>query len=114
MKKFSYYTQALKKYAVFEGRANREEFWYFVLFNIIISILIVIILGEDISNIYSLLVLIPALAVAVRRLHDIGKSGWWGLISLIPFFGIIWLIILLAQKGDEEENEYGKQSKGKF
>ncbi len=114
MEKFAYYTDALKKYAQFKGRANRAEFWYFVLFNFIIGVILGFIGGKNgfLRIIYSLLVLIPSLALGARRLHDIGKSGWWQLIALIPFLGGIWLIVLLAQKGDEGPNGYGAPSTG--
>ena len=110
--------EVLKKYAVFTGRARRAEFWYFVLFNIIVSIVLSIISGifRDKSNIlgsiYSLAVLIPSIAVGVRRLHDIGKSGWWLLISLIPLIGWIWIIVLTAMEGNPGDNKYGPNPKG--
>ena len=108
----NYYLDVLKKYAVFSGRANRKEYWYFFLFNIIISIVLSVIVNvighgaNIISILYSLAVLVPSLAVAVRRLHDIGKSGWWILITLIPLVGPIWLIILLAMRSKTENNKY--------
>jgi uncharacterized membrane protein YhaH (DUF805 family) len=113
-----YYTGVLKKYAVFEGRARRKEYWMFFLFNLIISVILSIISSalDDkfnlIGNIYSLAVLIPSLAVAVRRLHDINKSGWWLLISLIPIIGWIWIIVLLAADGDANDNRFGSNPKG--
>ncbi len=108
-----HYIAALKKYAVFSGRSSRAEFWYFVLFNLIISILMSVISGVfgDSKNIlgylYSLAVLVPGLAVSVRRMHDIGKSGWMLLVVLIPLVGWIWLIVLYARKGDVGDNKYG-------
>ena len=124
----NYYLAVLKKYAVFDGRAQRAEYWYFCLFNIIIS-LILSILGKAIgvfnvtigttgnetnilSIIYSLAVLIPGLAVSVRRLHDVGKSGWMMLINFIPLVGWIWYLILVIKDSAPGENEYGSNPKG--
>jgi len=117
IKTMNYYFEVLKKYAVFSGRSQRAEYWYFVLFNIVISIALGIfsgIIGDNVNvlgMLYSLALFIPGLAVAVRRLHDIGKSGWMGLVSLIPLIGIIWLIILLATDGNPGENKYGPDPK---
>lgn len=107
------YMEVLKKYAVFSGRASRTEYWTFFLFNFLISVVLGIIdgaMGSDmqvLSNLYSLVVLIPGLAVAVRRLHDTNHSAWWLLINLIPVAGWIWFIVILATKGDEATNKYG-------
>ena len=109
-------------YANFEGRARRQEYWMFVLFNIIFLIAIALVsgfLGAMLDApalmllyiVYALGVFIPSLAVAVRRLHDTGKSGWYYLVTLIPFIGGIWLIILLATEGDVGPNEYGPDPK---
>jgi uncharacterized membrane protein YhaH (DUF805 family) len=110
-----YYLKVLKEYAVFKGRARRTEFWMFVLFNIIFSIVATILdkfIGiKIISSLYGLAVLIPSLAVGVRRLHDIAKSGWWWLIGLIPLVGQIWLIVLFASNGNSGENKYGPDPK---
>jgi uncharacterized membrane protein YhaH (DUF805 family) len=110
------YLDVLKKYAVFEGRARRKEYWTFVLFNLIIGIALGFIdrlLGTSpvIYALYSLAVLIPGIAVTVRRLHDIGKSGWFMLIALIPAIGGIWLLILTASDGHPGENAYGPNPK---
>jgi uncharacterized membrane protein YhaH (DUF805 family) len=111
-----WYLEVLKKYAVFEGRAHRTEFWMFVLVSLIISIVLSIIdvligtntpAGGVLQGIYSLAVLIPSLAVGCRRLHDIDKSGWWQLLGLIPLVGIIILIIWFAKEGDRQPNQYG-------
>ncbi len=123
----NYYLLVFKKYAVFTGRARRAEYWYFVLFNAIISIILGI-LGKAIgvfnvtigtfgsemnilSIIYGLAVLLPGLAVAIRRLHDVGKSGWMILINLIPLIGQIWILILMIRDSDPGENEYGPNPK---
>lgn len=84
------------KYTDFEGRAKRPEFWWFVLFTLIASLILGVI-SDALSGIFSLLVLLPSLAVGARRLHDIGKSGWWQLLWLIPVIGWIVLIYWCAQ-----------------
>ena len=88
----------LSKYATFEGRARRSEYWWFYLANTIVSSILSAIgqrltLFSILSVIYSLAVLLPGLAVCVRRLHDVGKSGWYIFISLIPLVGAILLIV---------------------
>jgi uncharacterized membrane protein YhaH (DUF805 family) len=116
-------------YANFKGRARRSEFWYYVLANIIIAFVIGFVegllgfgnlettstsfnySGGVISNIYSLLVLVPGLAVGVRRLHDTGKSGWNYLLILIPLAGAIILIVFFATEGESGPNKYGKDPK---
>ena len=108
----NWYLKVLRQYADFNGRANRTEFWMFVLFNIIFSIVANILdymFGTTFifSGIYSLFVLIPSIAVSVRRLHDTGKSGWMLLVSLIPIIGAIWLIVLFVIEGTAGENQYG-------
>jgi len=111
-----WYLKVLKQYADFNGRARRTEFWMFVLFNFIITMILTFIdslIGTDfiLSGLYGLFILIPGLAVAVRRLHDIGKSGWWIFIQLIPLIGSIWLIVLWAQDSEPVTNEYGPNPK---
>lgn len=102
-------------YANFNGRARRSEYWYFFLFNFIISIVLAVVdnfIGFSlIGGIYSLAVLIPSIAVGVRRLHDINKSGWYLLVAFIPIAGAIWLIILLATEGNMGNNQYGPDPK---
>lgn len=94
----NYYIEVLKKYAVFSGRSARSEFWYFILFTIIIEAILMgidsIVFGESriLYNIYQLVVFIPTLAVSVRRLHDVGKSGWMLLLSLLPIIGWVWIL----------------------
>ena len=111
------------KYATFSGRARRSEYWYFVLFNLIISAMLSI--GVNItanssfnwvlqgaSGLFSLAVLIPGLAVAWRRLHDIGKSGAWYLLNLIPLVGSIILLVWCCQDSQPGDNMYGPNPKG--
>jgi uncharacterized membrane protein YhaH (DUF805 family) len=113
---FDWYLKCVKgHYADFEGRARRTEYWMFFLVNLIIAIMIGII-GRIIhvpvlSTLYSLAVLVPGIAVGVRRLHDTGRTGWWLLISLIPLIGTIWIIVLLASNGDQGSNQYGADPK---
>ena len=105
-----WYLDVLKKYAVFSGRARRTEYWMFFLFNVIIS-LVLGFLAAILSNLYALAVLIPGLAVSVRRLHDTNRSGWWLLISLVPIVGIIVLIVFLVSDGQANDNQYGPNPK---
>ncbi len=112
----------LTQYATFSGRARRSEYWYFVLAYFIASIIAAIIdgiLGTSgtfgstglIGGILTLALLIPSLAVAIRRLHDINKSGWWVLLGLIPLIGAIILIVWFC--GDSKpDNQYGPNPKG--
>ncbi len=114
-----WYLHVLKNYVNFNGRASRPEFWYFVLFNFLFSLGASIldgILGTTnmqaggigiLGGIYSLAVLLPGIAVGVRRLKDTGRSGWWYLIGLIPIVGFILLIVWWASPGDPQANEYG-------
>ena len=118
----SWYLEALKKYAVFSGRSRRMEYWYFVLFNIIVAVVLALIdmlIGTFsgvsniglLSGIYSLAVLIPTLAVMVRRLHDIDRTGWWILINLIPLVGTIVLLVFALTPGTPGSNRYGPDPK---
>ena len=102
-------------YANFNGRASRQEYWMFFLFNIIFAIVAGFVDGflglGFLYLLYSVAVLIPSLAVGVRRLHDVNKSGWWLFISLIPIIGAIWLLILLCTDSNPGENNYGPSPK---
>ncbi len=117
-----WYLKVIKQYADFSGRARRKEYWMFVLFNMIFAIVAMIldnVLGIAIDGlgygplygIYALAVIIPGLAVGVRRLHDVGKSGWMILVALIPLIGSIWLLVLFVTDGEQGENEYGQNPK---
>lgn len=97
----------LGKYVDFSGRAARPEFWWFFLFQILVSI-VASFLGGTISSLVSLALLLPALAVGARRLHDIGKSGWWQLISL-TVIGILVLIYWFVQPSAEGSNQHDKE-----
>jgi uncharacterized membrane protein YhaH (DUF805 family) len=117
-----WYIEVWKRYAEFHGRAPRKEFWYFILFNTLISLgagLIDMLLKTEIrhagigllSGLYDLAVVVPGLAGAVRRLHDTGKSGWYFLIGFIPLVGTIMLIVFLCRPSVPGENQYGPNPK---
>lgn len=115
----------LEKYAVFSGRAGRAEYWWFFLFNLVVSLLASIldagVLGADsfriglgpagdqglVATLVSLLLFVPNLSVGARRLHDIGRSGWWLLLGLVPCVGLIVLIVFFATRGEPHPNRYG-------
>lgn len=108
----NWYLKTLRKYAAFNGRARRTEYWSFVVINVIISIALNFIDGSLHSHgalgvIYGLAVLIPGLAVAVRRLHDTDHSAWWLLFMFLPLVGQIVLLVLTTRKGDAGSNRYG-------
>jgi uncharacterized membrane protein YhaH (DUF805 family) len=117
----NWYIKVLKSFTDFQGRARRKEYWMFVLFNIIISIILTsidMLLGFNmeagygvLTGLYSLFIIIPSLAVAVRRLHDTGRSGWWLLIGLIPLVGFIVLIVFFVLDSQEGSNNWGPNPK---
>jgi len=112
----NWYLEVLKKYAVFNGRARRKEYWMFFLINLIITCVlyfIEILAGGPgvVGGLYELAVLLPYIAVGVRRLHDTNRSGWWLLIGLIPVIGTIVLIVFLVQDSQPGENQYGPNPK---
>ena len=100
----------LTNYAKFSGRARRSEYWYFFLFNFVVSLILGYILPA-VSSVYSLAVLIPTLAVSWRRLHDIGKAGGWYFICLVPIVGWILLLVWLCKDSQPGENQYGPNPK---
>ena len=108
------------KYATFEGRARRSEYWWFVLFNMIVSILLALLFGNGhgmgegammggnlASNLWWLATILPSLAVGARRLHDIDRTGWWQLIWFVPLIGWIVLLYWYVTKGTEGSNRFG-------
>ena len=113
-----WYPEVLKKYAVFDGRATRPEFWWFTLASTIVSLVLTLVFaiaaglgaGNTVSLLYSLAVLLPSIGVGIRRLHDTNHSGWWMLVGIIPFIGWIWIIVLYASRGDDRPNRYGPPS----
>ncbi len=117
----NWYLGVLKKYAVFNGRARRKEYWMFFLLNLIIAFVLGFIEGftgiapesnqSILVNLYSLVVLIPGIAVSVRRLHDTDRSGWWLLIALVPLIGAIVLLVFMVQDSKPGHNQYGVNPK---
>lgn len=127
-----WFIKAFRQYADFSGRASRQEFWMFVLFNLLFAMawalvagLLTGLLGDSFDHdsdrlifmykliaIYYAVTTVPAMAVGVRRLHDTGRSGWWMLVSLIPFVGGIWLIVLMCLDGSAGDNRYGSPPDG--
>jgi len=117
-----YWLKVVTKYADFSGRASRAEYWNFMLFNLIfffaISFLDILLgtfdfeIGRGIlGTLYIFATIIPSLSVTIRRLHDVGESGWMHLIVFVPIFGPIYLLYLLSKKGDPGKNEYGPKPK---
>ncbi|KIM05170.1 MAG: membrane protein [Sulfurovum sp. AS07-7] len=100
-------TTCFNKYLVFEGRATRSEFWWFVLFVVVVSIVLSAI-SKFLYGIFILAIFLPSLAVGARRLHDIDKSGWWQLIQIIPVIGAVILIVFFATDGDKYPNKYDR------
>ena len=99
-------------YVKFDGRASRPAYWWWVLFTVIVYIGVYIVDGVVFDGpvliwLAYLALLLPSLSVTIRRLHDTDRSGWWILISLVPFIGGIVLLVFVLQKSDEAENQYG-------
>jgi uncharacterized membrane protein YhaH (DUF805 family) len=118
----TWYLEVLRKYAVFSGRARRKEYWFFLLFNLLIMFGLAFIdvafgfyneeLGAGLlSGLYALAVLLPSLGVSIRRLHDTDRSGWWLLLLLVPLVGSIVLIIFFALDGTPGKNRFGDSPK---
>lgn len=117
-----WYIKVINSYSDFNGRARRKEYWMFTLWNIIFALLASLLdysfgivyplVGYGPLYIaYALFVLVPGIAVAIRRLHDTGKSGWMYLVAFIPIAGWIWLLILFVTEGNEGNNAYGEDPK---
>lgn len=114
-----WYLMAFKKYLVFSGRSHRKEFWVFFIINLIVSSLVVIldaaifgVTGENelgyLTIIYLLVIILPSIAITIRRLHDTNHSGWWFLIAfLVPLLGPLWLWWLLCKDSDHALNRFG-------
>jgi uncharacterized membrane protein YhaH (DUF805 family) len=117
----NWYLQALKKYADFSGRARRREYWFYMLFYVIILVVLSIcdgFVGTTMQSgvgiltlIYILAVLIPTIAVSVRRLHDTGRSGWWILIELVPIVGFFIFLYFMVSDSNPGTNAYGPSPK---
>ncbi|MGR5503762.1 DUF805 domain-containing protein [Vibrio sp. DNB22_10_4] len=119
----NWYITAVKKYATFSGRSRRKEYWYFFLFNVLISFFLSFVdsltgsfdpaTGYGLfSGIYALALFIPGIAVSVRRLHDTGRTGWWLFILLVPVIGVLAIIYFTASDGNSGTNQYGADPKG--
>lgn len=110
-----WYVKVLQHYATFTGRARRREYWWFTLVNLgVVVALSLVDAALDtgaLTGLYSLAVLVPALAVSVRRLHDTGRSGLWLLISLVPLVGGIVLLVFLLLDGEPGTNRWGASPK---
>lgn len=119
-----WYLGAFKKYVDFRGRARRREYWFFFLFNMIVTIALAFIdvamaggsMGPQaslgiLSVIYALAAFLPSLAVSVRRLHDTNRTGVWILIALVPLIGTIVLLVFFLMNSDPNQNEYGANPK---
>ena len=104
-----YYIGVLKKYAVFEGRARRKEYWMFVLFNVIISLVLGFVAGmiklPILGTLYSLAVMVPSIAVGVRRMHDTDHSGWWLLLPIVN-------LVFACTDSTPGPNRFGENPKG--
>ena len=118
----NWYLEAFKKYAFFQGRSGRKEYWIFVLFNIIVSMVLGYIdrltgtfvadTGFGIlSAIYTLAVIVPGIAVSVRRLHDTGRSGWWFLVTIVPVIGFFVFLYFMVLDSDPGANKYAPPPK---
>lgn len=96
-----------QKYADFTGRARRSELWWFVLFTVAVNFVLQLVGLEALAGLFALAVLIPSIAVGVRRLHDIDRTGWWYLLALVPVIGWLVLIFFYIQPGTPGENRFG-------
>jgi len=111
-----WYFAVIFKYAVFDGRSHREEFWTYILWYVLVLLVLVALaamvgLHWVVLILYRLALAFPSIAAIVRRLHDTGRSGWWCLIGLIPIAGTIVLVVYLAQDGQPYTNRYGPNPK---
>jgi len=104
-----YFMHALEQYATFSGKENRQSYWMFYLFYIVVlvglNIVENVIGGMWLSSLYLLVMFIPTVSMTTRRLHDTNRSGWWQLIALLPVVGIIVLIIFLVQESSPAANK---------
>ena len=121
---FNYFVLGLKKYAEFRGRSRRSEYWYFYLLCTLINILFTVVVYfatvmhystnelAFLSNLFTLFVFLPNIAVTVRRLHDVGKSSTYILLIFVIIIGWIWLLLLLVEDSQPGENRWGENPKG--
>lgn len=103
---FNYFIRVLRRAFDFSGRSTRSEFWWFSLFQIL-SVIAVSIVLPFLSMLYTLILFIPAISVSIRRLHDIGKSGWWLLALVIPLIGAIILLVFWIKASEQSSNKWG-------
>lgn len=104
-----------QKYVTIEGRARRSEYWYFVLFSIIVSLVLGLVDGslgftgefQPLSSLFGLAILLPSITVSIRRLHDRDMSGWWFLLVLVPLIGTLILIVIFVMRGTDGKNRFG-------
>ena len=119
----NWYREALRKYATFDGRSRRREYWFFALFNFLILVALSIVdmglgsFSEEagiglLGGLFCLGIILPSIAVTVRRLHDTNRSGWWILINLIPLVGAIVLLVFTVLDSQPGGNKYGPNPKG--
>lgn len=118
-----WYLEVLKKYATFEGRARRKEYWFFQLFNVLAVLVLALVDGATgtfsaeaglglLSGLYVLAILVPSIAVTVRRLHDTDRSGWWFLIGFVPLIGGLVLLVFALLDSTPGANRFGTNPKG--
>ena len=100
-----------RNYVVFDGRARRSEYWWFALFSFIVGFVVELLHSSLLTGLVNLALLLPSLAVAVRRLHDTNRSGWWLLLVLIPIIGWIALLVFYVQDSQPGMNQYGPSPK---
>ena len=107
------YAAVLRKYAVFQGRSGRPEYWWFVLANVIIYVVLAILANAAgtffsvLLILYAVALFLPSLGLSIRRLHDTNRTGWWLLVGLVPLIGDIVLLVFYASAGDSGQNQYG-------
>ncbi len=118
-----WYLKVLKNYVGFSGRAQRMEFWMFTLINFLINVALSFVdstlglsnpetgVGGPIQGLYALAVLLPSIAVAIRRLHDTGRTGWWFLLIFIPVIGWLALLVFYCLDSEPGQNQYGPNPK---
>ena len=122
----NWYLEVLtKKYATFDGRARRREYWFFALISFVVLVALVVAdiamgtFSEDariglLSGLYALAILIPSIAVTMRRLHDTNRSGWWVLLNLIPYLGSLVILVLACLDSQPGANRFGPNPKGEI
>ena len=120
----NWFLMALKNYVGFSGRSRRSEYWYFTLFYLVIAIVLSVLDGilfggsvdgngtPVLSGLFMLAMLLPSIAVGIRRLHDTDRSGWWLLMGLVPLVGFIVLIVFFVQDSKPGDNRFGPNPKG--